>query len=162
MPKLHGIPLPTVVLNSEIGLSELEDKLTLQPMSPEAMVEAIVYLQRQMEIASELRPLVDVLRSRLMEVYEALPEDKRETRRTPVGMATYTDGGTKAELIDRDATVESLTPDQLRASYKPDMKALEVMLTKDAFERLVKRTPVPPRITVRDNRSSADYEELEF
>lgn len=162
MPKINDLPLPSVKVTAPMDLEVLASKLGAEPMSPEAMVETIIYLRREMAKATALAVVEAALRDKLAATYAALPPEKRETRRCNVGLATYSEGGEKVELIDRDKTVETLTTEQLRITYKADLAALQTILKPDAFNRLVKRTPKPPVLTVREQKGSEAYEELDF
>lgn len=161
MPKINNIDLPTVTV-SGADPDALSSKLATEKMPVEAMVETIVYLIREREKADALKVAEDVLRGRIMAHYAALPESLRGSVRTEVGLVTYADGGETVKAKDRDLIVESLTAEQLRISYIPDLKALETILKKDAFDRLVTRSPSAARITIRPNRGSTDYSELDY
>jgi hypothetical protein len=163
MPKINKLELPTVTLDmTGDEIEALSAKLATEPMSPEGMIETAIYLRRQIEKAEDLNEAVKVLAGRLKEFYGSLNPEQRDTRRVKVGMATYTEAGEKIELKDRDFTVENLTAEQLRITYKPDLKSMETILKPDEFERHTKRTPTPAKVTIRDNRASSDFEELDF
>ena len=155
MATYEGHKLPSV----EVKLGdhkEVSKALAVAPL--EALVEVIAYCDYQLDrtqALSDLRyELVDILKARLA----SLPESQRGTRRVDAALMTYTEGKEAVTLIDRDATVASLTEEQLRASYKPDMKALEIMLKPDHFNRLVKRTPKPPVLTIRKTGKEVYHE----
>jgi len=159
---LNDLPLPIVTMEAPLDIDALSAKLASANMSPEAMIETAIYLRRQIEKAGALEECVKVLTGRIKAFYASLPADKRETRRVKVGMATYTEPGEKIELIDRDKTVEMLTEEQLRITYKPDVRAMETILKPADFNRLTKKVPTADRVTIRDNRASDVYDELDF
>lgn len=163
MPKINKLELPSVsVTMTPEQIEDLAAKLSTENMSPEGMIETVIYLRRQIEKAKALEDCAKVLSGRLGKFYEGLPAAQRETRRVDVGMATYTDAGTKTEIIDRDTVVENLTDEQLRITYKPDIKAMETILKEKDFERLTKQVPTPAKVTIRDNRASQEFNELDF
>jgi hypothetical protein len=126
MPKINKLELPTVTLDmTGDEIEALSAKLATEPMSPEGMIETAIYLRRQIEKAEDLNEAVKVLAGRLKAFYGSLKPEQRDTRRVKVGMATYTEAGEKIELKDRDFTVENLTAEQLRITYKPDLKSME-------------------------------------
>jgi len=160
MPKIGDIDLPTVTV-SDHDCDKIAGQLATKNMPIEAMLEAVIYLKREREKADALAVIEEVLRGRLSSIYANIPEDQRTTRRTKVGMVTYTAPGKKRELIDRDKAIELLTPEQIRITYKPDLKALETILKKADLDRLTKEVDVPSRITIRDT-SGTEFEELDF
>lgn len=161
MPKFGDIDLPTVTV-SDHDCDKIAGQLANKNMPIEAMLEIAIYCKREREKGEALKVIEDVMRGRIEAIYSGLPEDQRTTRRTQVGMVTYTAAGEKRELIDRDAAIEQLTPEQIRITYKPDLKALETILKKDALERITKVVPTPARITVRDNPAGTAYDEIDF
>lgn len=161
MPKFGHIDLPVVTLGGG-DPDAIAAKLTTSNMPVEAMVEVLIYCKREREKADALSVIEDVLRGRILAAYETMPPEKRETTRTEVGMVTYTAAGETVSIVDRDTVVESLTQEQLRITYKPDMAALKTILKPDAYERLIKRTPKKASITVRDNPGASGYTEIDF
>lgn len=161
MPKFGDIELPTVTL-SDHDCDKIAGQLSSKNMPIEAMLEIAIYCKREREKADALTVIEQVMRGRIEAIYADLPEDQRVTRRVQVGMVTYTAPGEKRELIDRDAAIEQLTPEQIRITYKPDLKALETILKKDQLERITKVVPTSARITVRDNSAGNAYDELDF
>jgi len=163
MPSLNGIPLPRIVIEQDgaFDCDQIAAKLADAKLPVEAMLEALIYFKRERERVEALAPIEQVLRGRIDAHYEKLSEDHRETLRTEVGMATYLDGPDKIELKDRDFTVENLTAEQLRISYKPDLKALQTILKPEEFERHVTRSKGKPRLTIRATKSD-EYTELDF
>ena len=163
MPRLRDVSLPSVLLSmSDEDIKDYAKKLEEAKLSPESMVEAIVYLKREREKADALKAMEDVLRARLKAYYDKRKADERESVRSEVGFATYSKPSEKVSLKDRDATVASLTDEQLRISYVPDLKALQTILKPDHFERLVKRETREPVLTVKENKGAEGYEELDF
>lgn len=163
MPKINKLELPQVSVSmTPDEIDDLAGKLSTEVMSMEGMIETAIYLQRQIELAKALDTCVSVLKGRIKSTYEKLPEDQRDTRRVRVGMATFTDASEKRDIIDRDKVVETLTDEQLRITYKPDIKAMETILKPGDLERLTKMVPVASKISIRDNRASEDYDELDF
>jgi hypothetical protein len=157
MPKLNGINLPTVTV--EIP-EEVVSAVKREKFSPEAMVELAIYLKRQKAHADALNDLEAAVKAKIEEYYDGLAENKRDTVRTEAGMVTYAAPKETIKLRDRDATVEALSAEQLRASYKPDIKALEIMLKPDEFERHVTReTAKKGTITIRDSKGA--FEEID-
>lgn len=163
MPSINGISLPTVEVKvGNMDCDQIAAKLADEKMPMEAMIEIAIFLKREREKAEAIKVIEDVMRGRIDKLYEKLPKDSRETRRTEVGMITYTEEGEKIELRDRDFTVENLTQEQLRITYKPDLKALETILKPKDFERHIKRSKKPASTTLRDIKGSSDYQELDF
>jgi len=162
MPSFDNIPLPEVNLSSSMDVDALAAKLAAHPMSPEAMIELLIYLKREREKANALTEIEEVLRGRLKAIYEKMPKGKRETRRTDVGYATYSDPKESVSLKDRDWTVENLSWEQLRITYKPDLKALQTILKPDEFERHVTRDAGKSTLTIKDQPKSSDFHELDF
>lgn len=158
MPKLNGIDLPTVTVADH---ETLEAKIAREKFTPDQLVELAVYLKREREKVSVLDGIENTIKDKLLDYYEKMAPEHRESLRTSAGMATYTQGRETLKLRDRDATVRELTPEQLRVSYKPDMKALETILPEDQFDKLVERSRSARGIvTVRDTRG--EFEELDF
>lgn len=163
MPRLRNAELPRV------SVSMTEDEITVSAkhlqdakMPAEAMVEALVYLKREREKADALLALEAVLRERLKSYYEGRNPSARETVRTKVGIASYSNPSDKVRPVDRDTVFESLTDEQRRISYVPDMKVLQTILKSDAFERLVTREKGKPTLTIKDSNSGVDYDEIEL
>lgn len=161
-PKINDLKLPTVNVSAPLDLEDLAAKLATEPMSPEGLIETAIYLKRQKEKADALDDCIKVLTGRVKAFYDKLPPEKRETRRVKVGMATYTDAGEKVDIIDRDTTMETLTDEQIRITCTPNVKLMETILKAGDFERLTKKVPTPSRVTIRDNRASEEFEELDF
>lgn len=162
MPSFDNLPLPEVNLSAPMDIDALAAKLADHPMAPEAMIELIVYFKREREKAAALSEIEEVLRGRLAAIYEKTPVEKRETRRTEVGYATYSNPKETVSLKDRDWTVENLTEEQLRITYKPDLKAMETILKPDEFERHVTRKSGKSTLTVRDQSGSDEFYEIDF
>lgn len=162
MPSINGLELPTVKVDTPVDIDKLTAKLAGMPLPVEAMIELVIYLKREQDKAAVLAEVETVVRGRIAAAYEKLPAADRDTRRTEVGLVTYTEAGEKVELKDRDFTVENLTTDQIRITYKPDIKALETILKPDEFNRHVKRSPTSAKITLRETKGSKDYHELDF
>lgn len=162
MPEYNGMLLPEVKITLSDGeIAQQEKKLDMMPMPLEAMIELSIYLKREMAKVDALKGMQAVLKGRIENAYQDRAVKDRVTCRTKVGMSTYSEGGEKLELIDRDTTVDNLTTEQLRISYKPDLKSLETILRPDEFERHVRRVPKDPVVTIRENKSN-DYEEIDF
>ena len=159
MPKIEDVELP--VVTSNIDLNQLKNDLKALTSTPEGMIEAAIWIKRQADIAEDLSECVDILKQKLMEFYQGQDADKRDTRRTKVGIAPYTDKGSKYVIIDRDTTVEQLTDEQLRISYVPNVKNLETILKPEMFERLTKTVDTPARVSLKD-LTNDNYEELDF
>lgn len=154
---LEEIPMPEVALSDD-GKTLLA-AIKARALSPEILTEVVIYCGReQAKVAAVLDEISAAARDRLVKYYAGLKKSERATVRTEAGMTTYSEEGFKRDLKDRDTTVAALTPEQLRATYKPDMKALEVILKPAVFERLTKKVKVPAKISVRD--SKGDFEEL--
>jgi len=162
MAKFNDITLPEVTVKHADDLDALAKKLSVAPMSVEAMIEVGVYLKRQMDKAAELEDCYKIMGGRIKAIMDKLPPDKRETRRTKVGMATYSDAGEKVEIIDRDKVVETLTAEQLRITYAPNIKAMETILKPGDFQRLTKRTPTASKVAIKQTKGVDDYEELDI
>lgn len=162
MPSFDNIPLPEVNLSSPMDLDKLAAKFAAHPMSPEAMLELVVYLKREREKADALQDIENVLRGRLKARYDTLPAEKRETLRTEVAIATYSEGHSRDKLRDRDWTVEHLTEEQLRITYSPDLKAMKTILKADEYARHVVSEESSPIMTIRETRASKDFQELDF
>lgn len=144
------------------AIAVLAAKLAEMPMSPEAMLELVIYCQREQRKVEALNQIADEMRKRIAKVFQDLPEGKRESRKSGVGSVSFTEPGEKIELLDRDNTVAMLTDEQLRITYKPDLKAMETILKKDEFERHIKRSSTNPKITIREDKKSDDWDELDF
>lgn len=162
MPKINELDLPTVSISmGDNALTSLKVALEKEPMPVEAMIEVAIYLKREKAKVDALSALEEVMRARIDKFYSNLPEASRETRRTEVGMITYSGPGEKVELKDRDFTVQGLTAEQLRITYKPDLKAMQTILKPAEFERHVKRVKTKASTTLRDT-NSGEYSELDF
>lgn len=161
MPSFNKIELPVVTLSNH-DCDKISAQLAGMPMPLEAMIELVIYIKRQREKVDALAIIEDVMRGKIKDLYAKLPEADRKTVRTEVGMVTMSAPGEKVELKDRDTTVESLTTEQLRITYKPDLKALETILKKDAFERLITRTPTKGVMAVKDIPASEVFHEIDF
>lgn len=146
MATLNGHPLPSIVIYPGDDAAILKE-LSQAPI--EAFVETIAYIDYQIAAVDAVKDfrgqIVELLKDRLAK----LPATERGTRRVDAAVMTYSEGGETVSLIDRDATVDALSDEQVRASYKPDLKALEVMLRPEEFNRLVKREPKPPVVGIR-------------
>lgn len=118
MPSINDIELPFVTLSNH-DPEQVAHILENMKMPLEAMIEVAIYIKRQREKANALEVIEKTMRDRINEVYETMPPENRETRRTEVGMVTYTAPGTVVKLIDRDKSVEMMTDEQLRITYKP-------------------------------------------
>lgn len=161
-PSVNGLQLPVVtVSNLEVEPDSLSAVLADLNMSVEAMIETSIYLKREIEKVTVFDEARKVLAGRIKQAMDNLPEDKRETRRTDVGMATYSEPGESVSLRDRDWTVEHMTDEQLRITYKPDLKAMETILKPEEFNRHVVRKPTPSKVSIRDTNGT-DYTELDF
>jgi len=160
MPKIGNITLPTVTLSGQ-DPADVAALLKDKNMPLEAMVEVAIYCKREREKAEALAPIEDLMRARLKKAYAAMPPEKRVTTRTEVGMLTYTAEAETITLKDRDKTVEMLTDEQIRITYKPDLKALKTIMKPAEFNRHVTRGKSDPKITLRDNRASDEYSELD-
>ena len=149
----EGMELPTVTVEID-GL--ICDKLTRIKPPVEAMIEMVIYLNRQKDKLAALSDMDKKLREMIKAHYDTIKPDERETIRSGAGMATYSRPGETTTIADRDAAVEALTDEQIRISYKPDVKALKTILKKAEFDRLTKTTPTPSRITIKDTKGEFD------
>lgn len=158
MPNYKGVALPEVtVSNAPENLTQL---LVEQNPGPEATMELIFYLERlKKDVAAALDGTITDLKGRMSDFYKATKEDKRDRTETKAGMVTYTPPGEQVTIKDRDECVENLTDEQIRISYDPSakaVKALETILKKDHFERLITRKPTGMKLTYRD--TGGDFE----
>lgn len=159
MPRLNKIELPRVSITTD--LEALEFHVKIAPMSPEAVIETLIYLQRERDKTEALNGPIAALRERLTAYYAALPAGNRASiRASNVGLVTYTPAGKRSVPLDRDKLVEALTPEQIRISYVPDMKALETILKPEVYRALTKEEPTKEKVTLRDSNGS-DFEELD-
>jgi len=160
MPSFDDIDLPTVEIHGDPD--KVSAKLSDMNMPVEAMIELAIYAKREAAKAEALLEIEKVMRGRINAYYDKLPAEERDTRRAEVGMITYTEAGEKVELKDRDWTVAHLTEEQLRITYKPDLKNMETILKPAEFERHVKRTKTNPKLTLRETPGNKDYHEIDF
>ena len=160
MPKIGNITLPSVTVTGQ-DPQEVADLLKEKNMPLEAMVEVAIYCKREREKAEALSVIEDLMRARLKKAYADMKPEKRVTTRAEVGMLTYTAEGETIALKDRDKTVEMLTEEQLRITYKPDLKALETILKAADFNRHVTRGKSAPKITLRDTKDNNEYHEID-
>lgn len=140
--------LPTVEVTGD--LEALTALIKAGQLTPAALTEIVIYLGREATKADVFKDAENAARDALLAYYRTTPEEKRDTVRSRAGLTTYTAATEKDVPKDRDAIVAVLNPEQLRASYIPDLKALQIMLKPDIYGRLMKREPVKDRISVRD------------
>lgn len=154
MPKstkraFRNIPVPTAKVDGDP--EKLIEALKDGAVPPEALADLMAYVRRQKNaVVTALGEIEEAISDAAKSYYEGLAEEKRETVRGKAGMITYTAAGKKDEAKDRDSIVASINPEQLRASYKPDLKALKVMLTPGKYRALVKEVDTPAKVTFRD------------
>ena len=158
VPSLNGITLPVVTVTE---YEEAATAIRRGKFSPEQLVELAIYLKRIRDKVSVLDNIQAAVKEKIEAYYDKLAPDAREGIRTEAGMTTYAAPKETVSIRDRDETMESLTTEQIRASYKPDVVALKIILKPDAFERLVKRSTAKKGIiSIRDSKGA--FEEIEW
>ena len=159
--RLKDIQLPTVTVEGDCE-SVAKALTRVKGLTPEAMVEVMIYIKREKAKASELYQIEEAMKAQLAAYYDKTKKDKRESiRASDVGMCSYSPPGEKVTIKDRDKAVEALTAEQIRISYIPDVKHLETILKKADFDRLVNREDTAYKLSIRDSKGDK-YEELEF
>lgn len=163
MPKLNDHDLPVVTVTADTNLSKLVENLKAEKMPVEAWIELAIYLKREIAKVDALSKLFDEVRGVVTdELGGVLPEKREDRSRVDVGQATYTEGRTTERLKDRDATVEALTDEQIRISYKPDIGNLRTILKPEKFAELVETTRSKPSVSIRENKGNRDFHEIDF
>lgn len=154
MPKFRDAQLPVVSIKGDP--EPVIKALDRGKVPPETLADLAVYIARQKKRVEVLDDLDKAIRAAILAYYEKLQPEARDTVKSDAGMITYTAAGEKRELLDRDEAVKELTVDQIRASYNPDMKALETILPRKVFERLTRVKRTEAKISVRDTGGEPD------
>ena len=119
------------------------DPEAIRNADPEGAGRALLHARRERARMRVIDEIESVAKARLVEYFESLPEgDRQPLLIGTAGRVSYRAEQYSTEVADVEELLKDLTPEQIAATYKPDVKALEQVLDKATRDKHLVRKRV--------------------